>query len=145
MNKKLSEAEKQRELILLENIRHELKAIVERGLDELQKQEEYMKELPEAAKKKMEDLIESYKDVEKVIAKLGALSIVGLTSKTAKVVSVNSGILPSMTGEITSVGNNPRVSVNSNDVFWRHPTGPEFELEPGKKYRLLVAFVREEE
>lgn len=140
----MSEQEKQRGLLLIEHIRTELADIVKRELGGLEKEEEYMKRLPEITRKKMEDLIDAYKDIEKVVSKLGALGILGLTSKTAKVATVStSHNLPDMSTDILDVGPEPDLSISGYALFRQHPSGPRFELQPNKKYRIIVAFIPE--
>ena len=124
--------------LLIDRIKKELDAIVEEELSRVTDEEKFLKELPERTRRRLRALIDSYKDLEKTMAILGQLSILGLTSDTAKVGEIETSNLGGYS--VDSV----YVSVANYSPFSRHPAGDRFKLESGKKYKVIVAFIPEE-
>lgn len=127
---------------VVDRVRGQIQAIIKEELLILQGEKKRLNSLVDDAEKKIEGLLESYRDVEKTLGDLKTMSILGLTSDTVKVVKIRG---KDLYGSIRDDGVvDVDVNVDSMGLFNSYSTGRYFKLRKDREYRLLVAFIEEE-
>ena len=135
------------EKLLVDQIKDEIRGIIESEIRKVSMHAEVIKEAPESARKRVESLMASYRKLDETILRLHGLSVLSLPfslAKSADFVLDKDNAYGTWEVQGTNM-RRIRVQVGqANPKFSDEYVGDEFVLEFGKRYRLLVAFIPEE-
>lgn len=124
---------------LVDRVRQEIRGIIAEEMARLVEYKEHADEVIERTSKRLDGLVESYKDLEHELDGVKLTGIMSLTSDTAKVSPFD---LQRPRGYMRSDGvYEVTVNVDSSNPFDDHPSSRYFKLSEAKKYKILVAFI----